>query len=350
MLYKKILKARHKAYDSGKKEVFHADIPTICVGNVTVGGTGKTPHTEMILRMLESSGRWADARPAVLSRGYRRKTRGWLEVEAGGQARDFGDEPLQIKNKFPGITVAVDKDRVEGCRKLAELGCGIAVLDDAFQHRRLKASDYIVLVDYNKPVFEDRLLPFGHLRDLPERIWAADIIIVTKCPEYIGNDEKAVFAEKLHLAGYSPETCTAGTPDGKTITLLFTKISYLEPKMVFEEGDTRYIYSKKLILFSGIADDSPLRHYLSDSYTIMEAVRFPDHHAFTKKDLDRIDKVATRIHVAGLLTTEKDAQRLRDCKKVPASLKTRTFYLPIAAVFTSDTEKESFAAFLEKLG
>ncbi len=164
------LSARHWMYDHGWKKSAPAEVPTICVGNVTVGGTGKTPHAEMILRTLLTSDRWAYSNIAVLSRGYKRDSTGFQQVIPSGSAAMFGDEPLQIKKKFPGVTVAVDKDRVEGCdllvhpeklssRKVARKcwnrefpAAEYIVLDDAFQYRRLKADVNIVLVDYNRPV------------------------------------------------------------------------------------------------------------------------------------------------------------------------------------------------------
>ena len=208
MIYRIILGIRHFLFDKGWKKSYRADVPTICVGNVSVGGTGKTPHTEMILRLLLHSDEWAYSDIAVLSRGYKRKSKGFQKVGRDGTALQFGDEPLQIAKKFPSVTVAVDKDRVEGCRFLThpELlqtdkkakGCldkdipaaDIIVLDDAFQHRRLKADVNVVLVDYNRPVQKDRLLPWGKLRDLPSRLRAADILIVTKCPTYLDEWEK----------------------------------------------------------------------------------------------------------------------------------------------------------------
>ena len=164
------LKCRHFMYDHGLKKVRRADVPTICIGNVTVGGTGKTPHTEMIVRTLLEDNEWKDKNIAVLSRGYKRRTKGFQQVISDGSAKQFGDEPMQIKSKFPGITVAVCKSRIQGCDLLAHPeklrtskkarrcidknipAADIIILDDAYQHRALKASASIVLIDYNRPV------------------------------------------------------------------------------------------------------------------------------------------------------------------------------------------------------
>ena len=198
-----------------------AAVPTVCVGNITVGGTGKTPHTELILRLLQESDRWGNASLAVLSRGYKRRSKGFQIVQRDSTATFAGDEPLQIARKFPAVTVAVDKNRVEGCEKL---GADIIVLDDAFQYKRLHASLNIVVVDWSRPVFDDRLLPFGRLRDLPKRLFEADVVIVTKCPPGIEEQEKAAFAEKLRLHGYDATVCSAFTPVDRRLTLLFSQM------------------------------------------------------------------------------------------------------------------------------
>ena len=208
------LKLRHFLYDTGLKKVRSADVPTICIGNITVGGTGKTPHTEMLIRTLLQDDEWGGKNIAVLSRGYKRKTKGFQQVTEDGTALAYGDEPLQIKKKFPGMTVAVDSNRIEGCdflshpeklqtakkaRKCIDKSLpasDLIILDDAFQHRALKPTLSIVLVDYNRPIFKDHLLPIGRLRDLPERISAADIIIVSKCPNEVNAWEKCTWPRK----------------------------------------------------------------------------------------------------------------------------------------------------------
>lgn len=287
MLHRLILKIRHRAYDRGRKEVHSSPVPSICVGNVTVGGTGKTPHTELLLRMLE------ELRPklqlSVLSRGYGRKTKGYLDVDPQGKSSDYGDEPLQLSRKFPSVRVAVDEDRVEGCSRLSQSGAQLIVLDDAFQHRRIAADLNIVLIDWNRPVFQDHLLPLGSLRDLPERIFKADALIVSKCPEELSDAEKGAFAVKLHLSDYNPASCTARTPEGRELPLLFTHVEYLPAVPVFPEGDHRYVYSKQAVLLSGIAKDGALKREVQRSYTLMKHFRFADHHEYSKRDVAGIN-------------------------------------------------------------
>jgi tetraacyldisaccharide 4'-kinase len=345
-----ILKIRHFMYDHGLKKVHSADVPTICVGNITVGGTGKTPHTEMLLRTLLQNVDWGAKNIAVLSRGYKRSTKGFQQVVADGTAKEFGDEPLQIKRKFPFITVAVDKSRKEGCDFLCNPDlvltskkarrcrhkdfpkADLIILDDAFQHRALKPAVSIVLVDYNRPIFKDHLMPLGKLRDLPERIKAADIIIVSKCPTYLDAWEKGKWTEALGIRNDQH--------------IFFTSIGYDNSQAVFPEGDPRYLYTQRLILFSGIANDKPLRNYLSGNYKIIRHFDFPDHHKFSRADITSIHNAACAFPTSVVMTTEKDCQRIRDCKRVPDNLKQRMFYAPIKVNFFSEQEHESFASTL----
>ena len=359
------LKIRHFLYDSGLKKVSSADVPTICIGNVTVGGTGKTPHTEMLIRTLLNDEDWGRKNLAVLSRGYKRKTKGFQQVTADGSALAYGDEPLQIKKKFPGITVAVDKSRIEGCdflvppeklqtskkaRKCIDKNLQAAdliILDDAYQHRALKPTVSIVLVDYSRPVYNDHLLPFGRLRDLPERIGAADIIIVSKCPNELNAWEKCSWAENLGIRNFDAASCSGIRRNGRRQHIFFSTICYDGAEAVFPEGDPRYIYTKRLILFSGIANDAPLLSYLSSDYKIVRHFRFPDHHKFSRSDINTIASAAREFPTSVIMTTEKDCQRVRDCHKIKEELKQRMFYSPIKTAFLTENEKETFIKVLK---
>lgn len=355
------LKLRHRMYDKGFIcKTRRAEVPTVCIGNITAGGTGKTPHTEMILRVLQQSDEWAYRNVAVLSRGYRRKSRKFQQVTRDGTAAFYGDEPIQMKKKFPAVTVAVDKDRVEGCAFLCHpetLGTSkkgrkcvdkdfpvsdLIILDDAFQYRKLQADYNIVLVDYNRPISEDKLIPFGRLRDLPSRIRTADMVIITKCPHYMEDEEKAAFLEGLGYSEFNPATAEAKNSKGGVQKVFFTCINYQPLQQIFEEGDSRYIYSKKVVLFTGIAKDVPLRMFLSDKYKIVKRFAFGDHHSYTSADIRRILGASVANPTAAVATTEKDAQRLLDCRDVPARLKERLFHVPIEVGFLSDEEKSMF--------
>ena len=354
------LKIRHFLYDAGLKKVRSADVPTICIGNITVGGTGKTPHTEMLIRTLLQDQEWGGKNLAVLSRGYKRKTKGFQQVTADGSAAAYGDEPLQIKKKFPGITVAVDGNRIEGCDFLAHPeklqsskkarkcmdknlpASDLIILDDAFQHRSLKPTLSIVLVDYNRPIFKDHLLPFGRLRDLPQRIAAADIVIVSKCPNEVNAWETCTWAENLGIMNFDATSCSGTRRNGKKQHIFFSTITYDSAEAVFPEGNPRYIYTNRLVLFSGIANDAPLLSYLSSDYKIVRHFKFPDHHKFSRADIGTIASAAKEFPTSVLMTTEKDCQRIRDCKKIKEELKQRMFYSPIKTAFLTENETEKF--------
>lgn len=347
------LKVRHLLYDKGLKKAYRPSVPSICIGNITVGGTGKTPHTELIIRTLMQHEEWADKNIAVLSRGYKRKSKGFQQVPADGRALDYGDEPLQIKQKFPMITVAVDSSRKEGCGfltdpesvKVSKKGrrcihknfpkADIIILDDAFQHRAVKADVNIVLVDYNRPIFKDHLMPLGRLRDLASRIKAADIVIVSKCPKYMENEDKESWITNLKLRDNQQ--------------LFFTTIAYDTPEAIFPEGDSRYLYAKNLILFTGIANDKPLARQLTSNYKIVKHFNFPDHHKFSRGDIYSIRNAADNFPTSVIMTTEKDCQRVRDSKAVPESLKSRLFYAPIKSSFLCEGDHERFTSVLLSL-
>lgn len=345
------LKTRHFLFNKGIRKSYTPEVPAICIGNITVGGTGKTPHTEMILKYLLEDEFWGSKNLAVLSRGYKRQSKGFQQVPYDGSATLFGDEPMQIKNKFPLVTVAVDKSRKEGCRFLCnpELlhsskkasrcihkdmpKADLIILDDAFQHRAIKPSVSIVLVDYNRPVFKDHLLPLGRLRDLRERIHAADIVIVTKCPSYIDGLEKDRWKKALGISDRQH--------------LFFTTVRYDAAKAIYKEGDPRYVYSQKLILFSGIANDKPFRDYLSDSYKILKHMNFPDHHKFSKGDMAAVRDAAAAFPTSVIMTTEKDSQRVRACSYVAENIKTRMFHVPIKSEFVPEQDKDTFINLLK---
>lgn len=327
MIYRLVLSLRHLFYDKGWKKVQKASVPTICVGNITVGGTGKTPHVELLLRLLDFRA------VAVLSRGYKRKSKGFRIVGDADTARTVGDEPLQIARKFPSATVAVDKDRLHGCGELAARQVEAIVLDDAFQYRKLDASLKLVLVDYARPVYRDRLLPWGRLRDLPSRIRKADAVIVSKCPAEVPDEEREQWRTQLKLR---PEQA-----------LFFTTLQYEAPKPVFPEGDPHYLYAQKVVLVSGIAHDAPLRNHISDTYKIVRHLSYPDHHSYSRADIRTIAAAAKETPVACLMTTEKDAQRLRDVPSVPDALRRRLFYWPVRASFLTPEEESAFMDILQ---
>ena len=333
------LKIRHLLYDKGIKKSYSFPVPVICIGNITVGGTGKTPHTEMIIRMLEGK-----YRTAVLSRGYKRKTKGFRIAAPGDTFAEIGDEPLQIKHKFPHITVAVCEDRCKGIEQLLALpqapeGCGqqegpfrpeIIILDDAFQHRRVKPSHSIVLMNWHNPIFSDNLLPLGRMRDLPEQIRRADSVIVTKSPLFGEHD--GIIDPELAAEQIAPVEKEWRSRLGlrKEQNLCFSYITYGGATAVFPtEGDNRYIYSKSAIFFTGIANDTQFRDHVADTYKILDSMKFPDHYNFTKGNIKEINSWAAKHPTSVVLTTEKDSMRLLENPHLSADLNKRLFYIPI---------------------
>lgn len=364
--YYAYLKTRNFLYNKGIFKSLPTEVPSICIGNVTVGGTGKTPHVEMVLRMLLESHCWGQKNIAVLSRGYKRESRGFQQVTREGSAMMFGDEPLQIKKKFPSVTVAVDTDRCEGadllvhpeklqakryrrCWNKAFPAADLIVLDDAYQHRSIKADLNVVLVDYNRNVHTDKLLPMGRLRDLPERIYDADVVIVTKCPQDMDNWEKTNYAFSLGFDNFQTSTCTGVNRAGRRQTLFFTTVNYENGEKLYSTSDKRFFYSKKLVLFSGIANDRPLLDYLSDYYKVVRSFRFPDHHKYRRSDIAKIKTLVRQHPTAAVVTTEKDAQRILDYNGMTQNLMERMFYIPIKVSFLSDREKELFGEILDSV-
>jgi len=207
-----------------------------------------------------------------------------------------------------------------------------------------------VLIDFNRPIFDDHLLPLGRLRDLPQRISAADIIIISKCPPFMEDSEKMAWAEKLQLKDFQLGTCTGVNRKGREQSLFFTSINYCQMEPVFMESEMRFQYAKRLILFSGIADDSPLVSYLSDYYKIIRHFNYPDHHKFNSADIAEIKRAAQENPTALIVTTDKDSQRIKDVNDLPQIIKERLFRVPIRASFISDEEREIFKnRLIEKL-
>ena len=319
---------RNKAYDKGwKKSVKFDNVSIISFGNITAGGTGKTPHVEMFIRhLLERA-----YRVAVVSRGYGRKQpKASRFVEIDSRVEDVGDEPLQIKRKFPGVKVIVDKNRVRAINMLMALPFGdvpeVILLDDAMQYRRLIPTRLITLINYNRPIFKDSLIPFGRLRDLPGQLKRADTVIITKCPPYLNEWEKQQMREINRI-----------NPQQK---VFFTSVQYFEPLPVFEQGNRRYLYSKEAILVTGIAGSDQLRHHVSARYPRNYHIEFGDHHVFTERDIKQIEKFALKRPQSIILTTEKDAQRLRRNPDVKETLKERFFYIPIEIGLVEDETTE----------
>lgn len=294
---------RNKLYDWGIFESTEYDIPTICVGNLSVGGTGKTPMIEYLIRLLKT-----EYQLATLSRGYKRTTKGFIIADENATASTIGDEPFQFYNKFEDVIVSVDADRRHGISQLMQLKNSpeLILLDDAFQHRKVKAKLTMLLTAYDNLFVNDMPLPTGNLREPKSGAKRADIIVVTKCPVLIGESEKASILQSL-----KPK---------KNQSVFFSWIEYSDTiKNVSEERDLNYLTDKDFTLVTGIANPKPLVEYLHSKHLNFGHLNFPDHHDFTSKDIQLLREREF------ILTTEKDFMRLfPDFQE-----NTQLFYLPI---------------------
>jgi len=283
-------------------KVTEYDIPIISVGNISVGGTGKTPHIEYLIENLKSNNSIA-----VLSRGYKRKTKGFLEVDERMSVNQAGDEPLQVKRKYPEVTVAVCEKRVTGVDVLisdkVEKKFDVILLDDSFQHRYLKPGLSILLVDYNRQITKDKLLPYGRLREPAHQMKRADIILITKCPEKLSPIERRIMYKEFKTYPYQ--------------NLFFTTFAYkspvnLESRKVLTIEEIRES-NMDILLVTGIANPKPLEDYVNGLGLKVEHIKFPDHHNFTEKNLKLIKESYLKLADENkiVLTTEKDAIRLK---------------------------------------
>lgn len=318
IIYGSIVGIRNTLFHMGILKSKRFSVPVLCVGNITVGGTGKTPHSEMIIASLKTK-----FRVACLSRGYKRKTSGFILANEHSTAREIGDEPMQIKKKFPDIIVACDSNRVRGIEKLLALPYPpqVIILDDAFQHRYVQADKNIVLADYNRPVYQDTLLPAGRLRENIGALKRADYIIVTKCPKDIQPIERRILSKHLKIKPYQQ--------------LFFTTMEYGSiHKLSSKAKDARPNKECAILCVTGIARPEPFVEYLKGFTPNITEQHYPDHHHFNEKDIQQIEKAfeALKGREKYIFTTEKDAVRLAGCD-LPKELKTHIYYIPIVPVF-----------------
>jgi tetraacyldisaccharide 4'-kinase len=303
VLYDGVTRLRNFSFDQGWLTSIKFNIPIIAVGNLSTGGTGKTPMIEFLIRQNEGK------RIAVLSRGYGRKTKGYLEVKTTSKVIEVGDEPLQFKTKFENsIVVAVCEKRVGGIeRLLKDHKLDLILLDDAYQHRYVQASHYILLTSYEQPYYEDVVLPAGNLRESRSGAARAHSIVVTKCPAVLSEEEMTSIRVKL------------GARLDQQV--YFSAISYSN-EAIGSAGNIllSYLKSKEITVITGIAKPSYFVDFLK-TYAVVNHLQFPDHHNFTAKDLERIDPRQF------ILTTEKDYVRLRNFEL------DNLYYIPIETKF-----------------
>nr|WP_297306167.1 tetraacyldisaccharide 4'-kinase [uncultured Flavobacterium sp.] len=312
LIYGCIAAIRNFMFDFGWKKQTEFDLPVICVGNLSVGGTGKTPQIEYLIRLLSQ-----DFKTVTLSRGYKRKTAGFYLADASTKMEDIGDEPFQYFSKFKNIHVAVDAKRVNGVSQiLKELpNTEVILLDDAFQHRFIKAGFYILLTKYDELYCNDLVLPAGNLREFKSGAKRADVVIVTKCPADLSLDEQNKIRKKLNLKANQE--------------VYFTTIGYhKEITNTTEVFELNNVDDDSFIAIAGIA--KPEYFYKHLKVEKNKILTFPDHHHFSENDIDLILKKADG---GKIITTEKDFMRLQG--KLPNE---QLFYLPIETQFLNNAE------------
>lgn len=332
VIYGIVIYIRNRLYDLNIFKSTEFDIPVISVGNITVGGTGKTPHTEYLAALLKEQ-----FNVVTLSRGYMRQTKGFREVEIHSLANETGDEPLQMKNKFPEIGVFVDENRVHGINEILKLKANnqpdVILLDDAFQHRRVTPGINVLLIDYNRPIEEDMLLPVGRLREGKGQARRANIIVFTKCPDEITPITRRITMKNVNLRPFQ--------------SLYFTKMKYGELTPVISEMAVSFssetMKEFAVLMVCGIANPEPFKKHLSMDFGEVHDVIFPDHHHFAPADIEKIETEFDNIQNKNkiIVTTEKDAIRLKDMQNLPDVLKKYLFYIPITIHFL-DSEGKSF--------
>ena len=323
-LYGMVVHIRHKLFDLKILRSEEFDIPVVCIGNLTVGGTGKTPVAELLIERFSEH-----YRVGVLSRGYRRKTKGFVLSTPTSSARTIGDEPRQMKLKYPSVPVAVCEKRAEGIRLLrkAHPEIELIILDDAFQHRYVEPWVNILLMDYNRPVYRDRLLPWGRLRDTRNQIHRANFVLVTKCPDDLNPLDMRIVINSLGLFPYQ--------------SLYFTRMRQGEITPLFADRAVGKVREgDPVIAMSGIANPVPLLENLRKRFDVVAELTFDDHHTYRLSDMRRLEALFAAYPDAVVLTTEKDAVKLTNRKKVPEAVQQRLYYVPIHVSFVADSESE----------
>lgn len=318
ILYGLITWTRNKLYQFGVLKSYSPSIPTIVVGNLAVGGTGKTPHIELLLNILSTK-----YKTAVLSRGYKRKTKGFILANAHSNSKSIGDEPFQLYRKYTNVIIAVDEKRAHGVQELQKLipDLELVLLDDAFQHRAINPGFKIILTDFSKLYCDDSMLPGGNLREYTKEAQRADVVVVTKCPHDLTELQSKNISKKLNIK--------------QNQQLFFSAIVYDAIKPLFETKDTQLTTPKlqntAVLLVTGIVSHRPLVQKIEASGATVKTMAFADHHQFTLHEYTDIEQDFISLPNSSkiILITEKDAARIYKDENYPEALKKHTFYIPI---------------------
>ncbi|MGN1236628.1 MAG: tetraacyldisaccharide 4'-kinase [Bacteroidaceae bacterium] len=340
-VYGLVTDVRNRLFDTGRIETRCFDLAVISVGNISVGGTGKTPMCGYLLNLLKKNG----CKPALLSRGYGRKTKGFVEVTSRSTSAEVGDEPLELFHKFGGsVEVCVCENRCQGAEKMLSDGkaIGSLVLDDAFQHRYIGRNLDIVLTDYNRLYTRDKVMPEGLLRERSEGAERADIIVVTKCDEGLKRETADRIVEELNPLPHQ--------------RVFFTAIGYERVENPFREADRLVngtntdaqicrLDALKMLIFTGIAKPDPLIEYYKKRYRQVNVLRFGDHHDYSSREMEMIVREAHNADI--VITTDKDWQRISN--KTPDMLKSKLLIQHIGVKFLFDGQREFDNLILETI-
>lgn len=328
--YKLGVTFRHRLFDWGILKSERFDIPIICIGNITVGGTGKTPMAEMIIAYMAQK-----HNIALLSRGYGRKTKGYREVQTTSHYREVGDEPLQIKLKFPETLVVVCEKRAAGIRRIQaeHPEVDLIIMDDGFQHRYVEPKINVLMIDATRPIQHDRMLPMGTLRDLPSEIYRAHYFIVTKCPEKMAPIDRRILRKVLIQIAYQ--------------RVYYTRYESFMPQPLFadEAPHEPLAHGRRVIALCGIGNPEPFLKTLHDRYKVVAALTLDDHHVYRVRDMRALSALLVKYPDAAIVTTEKDAVKMVNRAKIPPEVRANLYYLPINISFIEDSATD----FLQKL-
>lgn len=330
LLYEAGVTLRHRLFDWGILKSVRFDIPIICIGNITVGGTGKTPMAEMIIDYMSQT-----RNVALLSRGYGRKTKGYLEVQCDSHYREVGDEPLQIKLKYPDTLVVVCEKRAEAIRRIQaeHPEIDLIIMDDGFQHRYVDPTVNVVMIDATRPVQHDHMLPVGHLRDTRDQLYRAHYFVVTKCPEPMAPIDRRILQKVLVQVAYQ--------------RVYFTRFESFMPHPVFADEVLRESLDPEVpvIALSGIGNPAPFLANLHEHYCVVHEMTLDDHHVYRVHDMNNLRALLEKYPNAAIVTTEKDSVKMSNRAKIPEVIRRNLYYIPINITFIEDSATD----FLQRL-
>ncbi len=312
LLYVAAIWVRHRLFDLGVLRSRRFATPVICIGNITVGGSGKTPLIEMMINRLNS-----DKNIAILSRGYGRTTKGFREVCEGDSYLDVGDEPLQIKRKFPKCRVVVCESRAEAIPIIERMTpkVDVILMDDGFQHRYVTPTFNIVVIDSTRPFWRDYPLPYGSLRDLRSSLRRADLFVVSKCRSDISSATMDSIRKHLHRYGDQ--------------NILFTRIINDTPLPLFGAQPPIDPSTQSVVALSGIGNPRPFVATLREQFKVVKELNYGDHHSYRAKDIASMEQLLSADDSVVIVTTEKDGIKFPSVESLPERLRTRLYYLPM---------------------